>query len=118
MTGFDYIVADEGVFPVENNARFNGSSYVNIIVHNIEELMGPVPVWKFIKIKTSPCTFVELSKRIDAVLYDGSKKNSVFPFNCEDLSRTGNFAVILLAEDMDQMHVLETSLKKRGVKRD
>jgi hypothetical protein len=38
VTGFDYIVADEGVFPVENNARFNGSSYVNIIVHNIEEL--------------------------------------------------------------------------------
>jgi hypothetical protein len=118
VTGFDYIVADEGVFPVENNARFNGSSYVNIIVHNIEELMGPVPVWKFIKIKTSPCTFVELSKRIDAVLYDGSKKNSVFPFNCEDLSRTGNFAVILLAEDMEQIHLLETSLNKQGVKRD
>ena len=118
VTGFDYIVADEGVFPVENNARFNGSSYVNIIVHNIEELMGPVPVWKFIKIKTSPCTFVELSKRIDAVLYDGSKENSVFPFNCEDLSRSGNFAVILLAEDMDQMHLLEMSLKKLGVKRD
>ena len=118
VTGFDYIVADEGVFPVENNARFNGSSYVNIIVHNIEELMGPVPVWKFIKIKTSPCTFVELSKRIDAVLYDGNKKNSVFPFNCEDLSRTGNFAVILLAEDMEQIHLLETSLRKQGVKRD
>ena len=118
VTGFDYIVADEGVFPVENNARFNGSSYVHIIVHNIEELMGPVPVWKFIKIKTSPCTFVELSKRIDALLYDGSKENSAFPFNCEDLSRSGNFAVILLAEDMDQMHLLEMSLKKLGVKRD
>lgn len=118
MTGFDYIVADEGIFPVENNARFNGSSYVNIIVHNIEELMGPVPLWKLIKIKTAPCTFVELSKRIDSVLYDGSKSNSVFPFNCEDLSRTGNFAVVLLAEDMDQLHMLETSLKELGVKRD
>jgi hypothetical protein len=89
-----------------------------IIYSGYEELMGPVPVWKFIKVRTSPCTFVELSKRIEAVLYDGSKKNSVFPFNCEDLSRTGNFAVILLAENMDQMHVLETSLKKLGVKRD
>ena len=118
VTGFDYIVADEGIFPVENNARFNGSSYVNIIVHNIEELMGPVPVWKFIKIKTAPCTFIELRKRIDAVLYDGSKENSVFPFNCEDLSRNGNFAVILLAKDMDQLHMLETSLKGLGVKRD
>ncbi len=118
MTGFDYIVADEGIFPVENNARFNGSSYVNLIVHNIEELMGPVPLWKFIKIKTAPCTFVELRKRIDSVLYDGSKSNSVFPFNCEDLSRTGSFAVVLLAEDMDQLHMLETSLKELVVKRD
>lgn len=118
VTGFDYIVADEGIFPVENNARFNGSSYVNIIVHNIEELMGPVPVWKFIKIKTAPCTFIELSNRIDSVLYDGNKLSSVFPFNCEDLSRTGNFAVVLLAEDMDQLHMLEMSLKELGDKRD
>ena len=118
VTGFDYIVADEGIFPVENNARFNGSSYVNLIVHNIEQLMGPVPVWKFIKIRTTPCTFSELSKRIDSVLYDGGKLNSVFPFNCEDLSRAGNFAVALLAEDMDQLHMLEMSLKELGVKRD
>ncbi|NOQ51412.1 MAG: hypothetical protein GQ578_04260, partial [Desulfuromonadaceae bacterium] len=117
VTGFDYIVADEGIFPVENNARFNGSSYVNLIVHNIEKLMGPVAIWKFIKIKTAPCTFCELSKRIDSVLYDGSKLNSVFPFNCEDLSRTGNFAVILLAEDVDRLRMLESSLKKLGVKR-
>ena len=118
ITGFDYIAAEEGIFPVENNARFNGSSYVNLIVHNIEELLGAVPLWKFIKIKTAPCTFIELRKRIDSVLYDGSKLNSVFPFNCEDLSRTGNFAVVLLAEDMDQLHMLEMSLKELGVKRD
>ena len=118
VTGFDYIVADEGIFPVENNARFNGSSYVNLIVHNIEKVMGPVPVWKFIKIKTAPCTFIELSKRIESVLYDSSKSNSVFPFNCEDLSRTGNFAVVLLAENMDQLHLLEISLKEQGVTRD
>ncbi len=117
VTGFDYIVTDEGIFPVENNARFNGSSFVHMILHNIEEVMGPVPVWKFIKIKTAPCTFIELSKRIDSVLYDGIKSNSVFPFSCEDLSRTGNFAVILLAEDMDQLHLLEASLNELGVRR-
>ena len=118
VTGFDYIVAAEGIFPVENNARFNGSSYVNMIVHNIEALTGTVSVWKFIKIKTTPCTFIELTKRIDSVLYDGSKSNSVFPYNCEDLSRTGNFAVVLLAEDMARLELLETSLKELGVKRD
>jgi hypothetical protein len=113
LTGFDYIVTDEGIFPVENNARFNGSSYVNIIVHNIEELIGPVPVWKFIKIKTAPCTFTQLSKQIDSVLYNGSKLDCVFPFNCEDLSRTGDFAVVLLAQDMNQLHMLEISLKEQ-----
>ena len=79
--------------------------------------MGPVPVWKFIKIKTTPCSFIELSRRIDSILYDGSKSTSVFPFNCEDLSRTGNFAVVLLAEDMEQLKILEMSLKEVGVKR-
>lgn len=118
VTGFDYIVTEGGVFPVENNARFNGSSFVHMIMHNIEALMGTVPVWKFIKIKTTPCTFIELSKRITSVLYDGSKSNSVFPFNCEDLARTGNFAVVLMAENIDQLHLLEMSLKELGVKRD
>ena len=117
VTGLDYIVTDEGIFPVENNARFNGSSYVSLIVQNIEKLVGPVPVWKFIKIKTTPCSFIELSRRIDSILYDGSKSTSVFPFNCEDLSRTGNFAVVLLAEDMEQLKILEMSLKELGVKR-
>ncbi len=117
VTGFDYIIADEGIFPVENNARCNGSSYVNLIVHNIEKVMAPVPLWKFIKIKTAPCTFNELCKRIDSVIYDGSKLNSVFPFNCEDLSRTGNFAVILLADDIERLRKLEVALKELGVKR-
>jgi hypothetical protein len=118
MAGFDYIDTDEGIYPVENNARFNGSSYVHLLVENIEKLRGPVPVWKFVKIKTERCTFIELSERIDSVLYDGSKVKSVFPFNCEDLSRNGNFAVALLAEDKDQLHMLEISLKEVGVKRD
>jgi hypothetical protein len=118
VTGFDYIVAAEGIFPVENNARFNGSSYVNMIVHNIEALIGTVQVWKFIKIKTTPCTFIELTKRIGSILYDGNKSNSVFPFNCEALSLTGYFAVVLLAEDLAQLDQLEISLKELGVKRD
>ncbi|MBW2166424.1 MAG: hypothetical protein JRG74_10145 [Deltaproteobacteria bacterium] len=68
VVDIDYIVSDEGIFPVENNARFNGSSYVSMIVDNIEKLTSPIPYWKFIKIKT-----------------DGNKLNSVFPFNCNAL---------------------------------
>ncbi len=112
VIGIDYIVTDKGVFPVENNARFNGSSYVSIIVDNIKKLTVPVVVWKFMKIKTTPCSFTELKERLKSVLFDGKKLNSIFPFNCEKLPLTGNFAVILLAGNMWQLPNLEEALKK------
>jgi hypothetical protein len=118
VVGIDYIVSDDGIFPVENNARFNGSSYVSMIVDNIEKLTSPIPYWKFIKIKTAACTFLELTERIKSLLYGGNKLNSVFPFNCDALPETGNFAVILLAQNLDQILYLEKSLKEMGVKRD
>ena len=118
VVDIDYIVSDEGIFLVENNARFNGSSYVSMIVDNIEKLTSPIPYWKFIKIKTSPCSFLALTKRIKPVLYDGNKLNSVFPFNCDELPETGSFGVILLARNLDQILYLKESLKEMGVKRD
>ncbi|MCD4704274.1 MAG: hypothetical protein K8R64_08310, partial [Methanosarcinaceae archaeon] len=84
----------------------------------IEELISPIPYWKFIKIKTSACSFIELTERIEPILYDGKKLNSVFPFNCDTLPLSGDFAVILLAENMDEIFNMEESLKKMGVKRD
>jgi len=118
VAGIDYIVSDDGIFPVENNARFNGSTYVSMIVDIIEELSFPIPYWKFIKIKTAPCSFLALTERIKQVLYDGNKLNSVFPFNCDALPETGNFAVVLLAENMDKIFNMEETLKEMGVKRD
>ena len=118
VIGLDYIVTDDGIFPIENNARFNGSSYVSMIVDNIEKLTSPIPFWKFLKIKTAACTFPELTERIKPILYDGNKLNSLFPFNCYDLPVSGNFAVILLAENMDMISSMEESLKAMGVKRD
>ena len=118
VVGIDYIVSDDGIFPVENNARFNGSSYVSMIVDNIEKLTSPIPYWKFIKIKTVACSFLEITERIKSVLYDGKKLNSVFPFNCNELPLTGDFSVVLLAENMDHVFNIEESLKEMGIKRD
>lgn len=69
------------------------------------------PYWKFIKIKTSAGSFLELTERIQPVLYDGKKLNSVFPYNCNALPLTGDLAVVLLAENMDRIFYLEESLK-------
>jgi hypothetical protein len=117
VIGIDYIVSDENVFPVENNARFNGSTYVRLITDKIRNVIPSIDYWKFIKIKTRPCSFFELADRIQAILYDGEKINSIFPYNCNSLSLTGDFAVILLAEDLNHLIYLEELLNERGVKR-
>lgn len=60
VVGIDYMVSGQGIFPVENNARFNGSSYVNITVHNIEEQIGLVNFWRFVVLTVRPGEFSEL----------------------------------------------------------
>jgi hypothetical protein len=116
VIGIDYIVCGEGIFPVENNARFNGSSYVGMVVNNIEQLtVTPIPFWKFIKTGTSPCSFPELIDRLAPYLYDGSTLNSVLPLNCKELSVTGNFNIVLMAENLKHIIDLEHSLAEIGV---
>ncbi len=115
VIGIDYIVTDSIIYPVEINARFNGSSYVKIIINNIEGLTGPVPCWKFIKAKTGPCSFNALAKKMKPILFDGIKSESIFPFNCDNLDKTGDFAVILLACDPEKIAVLEQTLNGMGV---
>jgi hypothetical protein len=111
VVGIDYIVSSAGVFPVENNARFNGSSYPILIVDRIEKMMSQIPFWKFSKIKTSPCSFEELKERLASVLFDGVKNNSIFPYNCEEISENGCFNIILLAESFVQLSKLEQAVK-------
>lgn len=115
VIGIDYIVSDKGVLPVENNARFNGSSYVSLIVDNIGKLAEPVPVWKFMKIKTTPCSFNELKESLTTILYDGVKTNSIFPYNCEELPYNGRFSLILLAENIENISILEQRMKKTEI---
>jgi hypothetical protein len=116
VIGIDYIISSEGIFPVENNARFNGSSYVSMVVNNIEKLRNiTIPFWKFIKTRTSPCSFTELTNRLSDYLYDGIKINTVFPLNCNELSSSGDFAIVLLGESLEQITKLEKQLKDVGV---
>lgn len=111
VIGVDYIVSDEGVYPVENNARFNGSSYTIMIVEQIEKLIMPIPVWKFIKIKTTPCSFKELKDKLKSAIFNGVNKQSIFPYNCDLLNETGNFSVLLLAENFAQIAGLEERVR-------
>ena len=117
VLGIDYIVTDKNVYPVENNARFNGSTYPWLITDKIRKVIPTIDYWKFIKIKTKPCTFAELAERIHDILYDGEKVNSVLPYNCSSLRASGTFSILLLAEDLNHLMYLEQLLNERGVKR-
>ncbi len=117
VLGIDYIVTDENVYPVENNARFNASSYPWLITDTIRKRIPSIDYWKFIKIKTPPCSFPQLADRLHDILYDGKKVNSIFPYNCWALSVSGAFSALLLAENLNHLTYLEGLLRERGVKR-
>jgi hypothetical protein len=117
VLGIDYIVTDENVYPVENNARVNASSYAWLTTDKIKKVIPSIDYWKLIKIKTEPCTFPELADRIHDILYDGEKVNSVLPYNSWALSISGAFSVLLLAEDLNNLIHLEKLLNERGVGR-
>lgn len=115
VVGIDYIVSDTGIFPIENNARFNGSSYVNLIVDNIKKATGSFPVWKSMKVKIPPCSFSELKEKLKIHLYDGVKTDAIFPYNCEELNKTGSFSIIYLSENADNFSFLEQSVAELSV---
>jgi hypothetical protein len=117
VLGIDYIVTDEGIFPVENNARFNGSTFVRLIIDQLEKIHFSIACWKFIKITINPCSFTELTEMLGPLLFDGNKRNSVFPYNCDTIESNGCFAIILLSEDYNHLVHLEDSLRKIGIKR-
>lgn len=117
VLGIDYIVTCEGIYPVENNARFNGSTFVRLILDQLEKKHFPPACWKFIKLISSPCTFSKLIERLGPLLFDGNKRNSVFPYNCNAIESNGSFSIILLSEDCNHLAHLEHLLRKRGIKR-
>ncbi len=115
IIGIDYIVSNEGIFPVENNARFNGSSYVHLLVEHLEQKVGAIPCWKFIKLNIPPCSFASLADRLSPVIYDGERTNSVFPLNCDELSLTGVFALVVLAQNIEYLDSLQRELTALGL---
>ena len=117
VLGIDYIVTGDGIFPVENNARFNGSTYVRLIIDQLDKTNVTVGCWKFFKITVKPCSFSELIEKLGPLLYDGNRLNSVFPYNCNAIQANGAFALILLSEDHNHLVHLEKSLQRIGIGR-
>ncbi len=125
--GVDFIITpsqhigqppEEYIFPVECNARVNGSTFAFAIVDRIEEKLGIRPnCWKFIKGQLeSPCSFDTLRTRLDHLLYDGSNVNAVFMSYVADLGLNGKFTAVLTGDSQDHISYLEKGLKEAGVK--
>ncbi|MDC0359077.1 hypothetical protein OAO01_09695 [Oligoflexia bacterium] len=118
VAGIDYIVCDEGIFPIENNARVNGSTFaVNLVDRLQRRHKERIKCWKFFKAETDPCSYAELVRRIESVLYDLSKPNAVFPIDCDTLPYNGKFSPVIIAEDIYHIQHLERALRELGVTR-
>jgi hypothetical protein len=117
VVGIDYIVTDEAIFPIENNARLNGSTFAIGLVDQFEKRHGTVQTWKFFRAEVDPCTFEELAERLRNLLYDGSAINCVFPFDCDGLEANGHFTAVIVAEDFYHAQYLESALVELGIRR-
>ena len=115
VLGIDYIVSEQGIFPIENNARVNGSTYVHALLEQIEKQVGKIECWKFYKARTKPISFNNLKNLISELIYDGRRINSVFPFDCDLLEKTGEMTVIIFAEDVYHIDYLQDILSLKGI---
>lgn len=117
LLGIDYIVTDQGIFAIENNARMNGSSYAFGVVDRLATKFNTELCWKFFKAKSPVKSFHELTSLLNPILYNGENINCVFPFDCDKLTSSGIFAPILVAEDTYHLHYLEQTLEALGVEK-
>lgn len=116
VLGIDYIITDEGIFPIENNARMNGSTYCLGIVEKIEKCGGRVGAWKFYRASSGCRSFAELKVKLEEVLCQPGKANGVFPIDCDTLSKNGVFTIILYGEDLYHLEHLEAFLEDLEIK--
>ncbi len=115
VAGIDYIITSRGVFPIENNARMNGSTYCLGIIERLGQYSIYPAAWKFFRAHSSPTSFRSLKKRLAAVLFDGRSSNGIFPVDCEELSETGCFTPVIFGEDLYHVAHLESVLSSLGI---
>lgn len=117
LLGIDYIVTDQGIFAIENNARMNGSSYAFGVVDRLSTKFNTKLCWKFFKAKAPVNSFKDLTSLLKPILYTGESVNCVFPFDCDKLASSGFFAPILVGEDTYHLHYLEQTLEALGIEK-
>ncbi len=86
------------------------------ILNNDEECLvyGTDNLAQFTR-RRAPCSFEYLARETSSILYDGRTFSSYFSYNCANLSKTGDFAAILMAEDLDAIAYLEKEMNRFGI---
>ena len=115
VLSIDYIISDQGIFPIQNNARLNGSTFAFGIIENLERLIGHIQCWKFLRVSGNLSTFGALRQRLSPVLFDGIRKNSLFIFDTDSLPTNGSVGILAAAEDMYHIEYLEGALREFGL---
>jgi hypothetical protein len=115
VLSIDYIISEQGIFPIQNNARLNGSTFAFGIIENLGRLIGQIQCWKFLRAKGELATFEDVRKRLSPILFDGIRKNSVFVFDTDSLPTNGSVGILIAAEDMYHIEYLEGALREFGL---
>lgn len=117
ILGVDYIVCEEGIFPIENNARMNGSSFALELFNIVKKSLPDIQCWKFYKAKCDKMSFDDFKEKTSRFLFDGEKLNSFFPFVTNLIPEKGECIALLMAEDTYHIDYLQDALTYVGIHR-
>jgi hypothetical protein len=102
--GLDYLHNEYDHFLIENNARFNGSTFTRGI---IDRTGKDFSAWKTRAIKTSPMSFNKLKSLTNDVLYTGSDKDvSFIPYDVSLLDVNGSFIGLFVGSSSESINLL------------
>ncbi|MCC7574315.1 hypothetical protein KO361_01885 [Candidatus Woesearchaeota archaeon] len=109
--GLDYLHNDFSHFLIENNARFNGSTFTRGI---IDRTGKDFSTWKTRAIKTNPMTFNELKDLTKDVLYTGSDADASFiPYDISLLDTNGSFIGLFVGSNSESINLLYNDVSSR-----
>jgi hypothetical protein len=103
VIGIDYIVTPRGVFPVENNARFNGSTYAYSILERLGLRHRRGVSWYMTKVQSSARNCSEAIQGLADYLYDRERKAGVVPIDVSRVCTYGTLDLLIVGHSSAQV---------------
>jgi hypothetical protein len=114
VIGIDYIATPRGVFPVENNARFNGSTYAYSVLERLGLRHTRGVRWYMTKVQSSVRHCSDALKNLGVNLYDCQHKAGVIPTDVSRVCTHGTLDLLIVGQSSTQLIKILKNLLKAG----